>query len=58
MKHKLTIRGNRKGYFDAGSCSCGEFNQYLTRVTRRGDIGGNRDFIKREFAKHKAEATN
>lgn len=56
MKHTLTIKGGRKGYYDSGSCSCGQFVRYLTRVTRRGDIQGHRDFIKREFKQHKMEA--
>ncbi len=56
MKHILTIKGNRKNYYDAGTCSCGQWSKYLTRVTRRGDIAGNRDFIKREFKQHKMQA--
>jgi len=56
MKHTLTIKGGRGGYWDSGTCSCGQFNQYLTRVKRRGDIRGHRDFIKREFVKHKMES--
>ena len=56
MKHTLTIKGGRMGYWDSGSCSCGQFTRFLTRVTRRGDIRGHRDFIKREFKQHKLEA--
>ena len=56
MKHTLTIKGGRKNYYDSGSCSCGHFVRYLTRVSRRGDIQGHRDFIKREFKQHKLEA--
>jgi hypothetical protein len=56
MKHTLTIKGGRKNYYDSGSCSCGQWSQFLNRVTRRGDILGHREFIKREFKKHKEEA--
>jgi hypothetical protein len=56
MKHTLTIKGGRRHYYDTGSCSCGQWSQFLNRVSRRGGIRGNKDFIKREFKQHKAEA--
>lgn len=56
MKHVLTIKGGRTNFADSGACSCGQWSQYLTRVTRRGDIRGHREFIKTEFNKHKLEA--
>jgi hypothetical protein len=56
MKHTLTIKGGRKDFADSGSCSCGQWSRFLVRVTRRGDIRGNREFIKREFQLHKGEA--
>ena len=56
MKHTLTIKGGRKDYYDSGSCSCGQWSEFLNRVTRRGDIRGHREFIKRGFKQHKEEA--
>jgi hypothetical protein len=56
MKHTLTIKGGRKHFYDSGSCSCGQWSEFLNRVTRRGDIKGNKEFIKRGFKQHKEEA--
>jgi len=53
MNHTLTIKGGRGGYWDSGSCSCGEWSEFLTRVTRRGDIKGHKEFIKRQHKAHK-----
>ena len=57
MKHALTIKGGRGGYWDSGSCSCGEWSEFLSRVTRRGNIKGNRDYIKREYKAHKEKVS-
>ena len=57
MKHTLTIKGGRRHYYDTGSCSCGQWSQFLNRVTRRGGISGNKDFIKKEFRQHKLSVT-
>ena len=56
MKHSLTIKGGRQSYYDSGSCSCGQWSNFLNRVTRRGGIKGNKEFIKRGFNQHKEEA--
>jgi hypothetical protein len=53
MKHTLTIKGGRKHFYDSGSCSCGQWSEFLNRVTRRGDIKGNKEFIKQRFKQHK-----
>jgi len=53
MKHILTIKGGRKHFYDSGSCSCGQWSEFLNRVTRRGGIKGNKEFIKQRFKQHK-----
>ena len=56
MEHILTIKGGRRHYYDAGSCSCGKWSKFLNRITLRGGITNNKKFIKREFKLHKGEA--
>ncbi len=53
MKHTLTIKGGRRHFYDSGSCSCGQWSEFLNRVTRRGDIKSNKEFIKQRFKQHK-----
>jgi hypothetical protein len=56
MKHSLILTGGRNHYYVAGKCTCGNFNEFLNMVTRRGDVRGNKDFIKSQFKAHKAAA--
>ena len=56
IKHTLTIEGGRRHYYDSGSCSCGQWSKFLNRVTLRGGITSNKEFIKQKFKQHKEEA--
>ena len=56
MIHKLEIKGGRSNFGISGTCTCGQWSEFVNTTTRRGNVLSLKESIKVKFKSHKVGA--